>query len=58
MGLCGPAVDEEADGSEEGGEGEKGHAELGAADAVVAGFEAAVDAVVEGGADLRAEPEA
>lgn len=56
--LSCPAVDEETGGREEGREGEEGDAELGASDAVVAGFEMPVDAVVEGGADLGAEPEA
>lgn len=58
VGLGGPAVDEEADGGAEGGDGEEGSAELGAAGVVVLAFEAAVDSVVERRADLRAQPEA
>ena len=58
MVLGRPAVDEEAGGENGGCNVEERGAELRAPNIVVSGFEAAVYAVVEGGAELRAEPEA
>ena len=57
-GLRAPAVDEEADGDEHRSRHHQRHAELAAADAVVLGFEALVDAVCGEGGDLRADEEA
>lgn len=56
--LACPAVNEEAGRGEEGWDAEEWDAKLGFANAVVTGFQAAVDAVVEWSTDLRAQPEA
>ena len=58
MGLGGPAVDEQAGGNQEAAGSHERNAEFGPADVVVPALEDAVDFIVQGRADLRAEEEA